>query len=55
VDDIPSAVSPPFERFFLGNYTESGGRGIGCGWIDPTSGRLTVESWTAVVNQPSTW
>jgi 6-phosphogluconolactonase len=41
------------QRFYLGTYTELGGKGIGAGRIDPDTGRPEVESWTETVAQPS--
>ena len=41
------------QRFYLGTYTELGGKGIGGGRIDPVTGRPEIESWTETVAQPS--
>jgi 6-phosphogluconolactonase len=41
------------ERFYLGGYTKSGGLGIAGGAIDATTGRPSIGSWTAAVDQPS--
>jgi 6-phosphogluconolactonase len=41
------------ERFYLGSYTELGGLGIASGAIDATTGRPSIDSWTAAVDQPS--
>jgi 6-phosphogluconolactonase (cycloisomerase 2 family) len=47
------AAAAPVQRFYLGTYTGSGGKGIAKGRVDGATGRLTVDHWTAAVSQPS--
>jgi 6-phosphogluconolactonase (cycloisomerase 2 family) len=41
------------QRFYLGTYTESSGKGIAWGSVDPSTGTPTIDSWTTAVRQPS--
>ncbi|MDP9818933.1 lactonase family protein [Spirilliplanes yamanashiensis] len=41
------------QRFLLGTYTRSGGRGIAVGRLDPVTGAPTVDAWTDAVEDPS--
>jgi 6-phosphogluconolactonase len=47
------AAVAPAQRFYLGTYTASGGKGIAKGRVDPATGQPTVDIWTASVSQPS--
>ncbi|WP_285681734.1 lactonase family protein [Actinoplanes sp. NBRC 103695] len=51
--DSPAVASQPqVQRFHLGTYTASGGRGIAHGFADPSTGTPRIDSWTALA-QPS--
>jgi 6-phosphogluconolactonase len=41
------------QRFHLGTYTNAGGRGLGSGRLDQSTGRPTIETWTDVLADPS--
>jgi 6-phosphogluconolactonase (cycloisomerase 2 family) len=47
------ASDAPAQRFHLGTYTASGGKGIATGSIDPGTGTPTIDSWITAVSQPS--
>jgi 6-phosphogluconolactonase (cycloisomerase 2 family) len=49
----PAAAAVPVQRFYLGTYTSSGGKGIAKGRLDPATGRLTVDSWQAGIADAS--
>jgi 6-phosphogluconolactonase len=47
------AAAAPFQRFYIGAYGGPGGKNIAKGRIDPATGALTVDIWTAAVTNAS--
>src|SRR5687767_7288483 len=48
-----ATAAPAGQRVFVGSYTSAGGKGIGAGFHDAATGRITIESSTSKLKDPS--